>query len=97
MVMGIFVLILHFPVICLCFPMVFRLISFVRDKPFNIALPRGWLSLVTYVVRLNHDRDEVAPYLNDLLKQRTHEDKSIYLLELHSSINRFLPQLQIIY
>ena len=54
--MGIFVLILHFPVICLCFPMVLRLISFVRDKPFKIALPRGWLSLVTYVVNINHPR-----------------------------------------
>jgi hypothetical protein len=35
---------------------VLRLISFVRDKPFNIALPRGWLSLVTYVVNINHPR-----------------------------------------
>ena len=55
--MGIFVLILHFPVIPLMLPMVLRLISFVRDKTIQYCfLPRGWLSLVTYVVNINHPR-----------------------------------------
>ena len=54
--MGIFVLILHFPVICLCFPMVLRLNTLVSVQPFIIVMPRGGFILFTLVGNNNHPR-----------------------------------------